>query len=34
MKLIGQVVSEKKMFENKGHVHVYSPGTGANNPLG
>ena len=31
--LIGQVVNEKKMFENNGHIHVYSPGAGANNPL-
>ena len=30
--LIGQVVSEKKMFENNGHIHVFSPG--ADNPLG
>ena len=27
MALIGKVVSEKK-FENNGHIHVYSPGTG------
>ena len=32
--LIGQEVSEKKMFENNGYIHVYSPGAGANNPLG
>ena len=25
---------EKKMFENNGYVHVYSPGAGADNPLG
>ena len=27
---------EKKVFENNGHmhVHVYSPGAGADNPLG
>ena len=33
--LIGQVVLEKKVFENNGHihVHVYSPGAGADNPL-
>ena len=31
--LIGQAVSEK-MFENNGNVHVYSPGAGADNPLG
>ena len=29
----GQVVSEKKMFENNGHIHVYSPWAGADNPL-
>ena len=23
-----------KMFENNGYVHVYSPGTGSDNPLG
>ena len=27
-------VSEKKMFENNGHIHVYSPGTRADSPLG
>ena len=27
-------VSEKKMFEYYGHIHVYSPGAGADNPLG
>ena len=32
--LISQAVSEKKMFEKNGNVHVYSPGTGADNPLG
>ena len=26
-------VSEKKMFENNGHIHVYSPGAGADKPL-
>ena len=31
--LIGQAVLEK-MFEYFGHIHVYSPGTGADNPLG
>ena len=31
--LIGQAVSEK-MFENNGHIQVYSPGTGADNPPG
>ena len=30
--LIGQVVSETKMFENNGHLHVYSPGIGADSP--
>ena len=35
MALIGQVVSDsEKMFENNGHIHVYSPGAGADNPLG
>ena len=32
--LIDQVVSEEKLFENNGCVHVYSPGTGADSPLG
>ena len=32
--LIGQAVSVEKMFENGGHIHVYSPGAGADNPLG
>ena len=32
--LIGQVVSEKNMFENNGYIQVYSPGGGADNPLG
>ena len=27
-------VSEKKMFDNNGYIHVYIPGTGADNPLG
>ena len=31
--LIGQVVSEK-MFEYYGHIHVHSPGAGADNRLG
>ena len=34
MAFIGQVVLEKKMFENNGYVHLYSPGAGADNPLG
>ena len=34
MALIGQVVSEKKLFEYYGHIHVYSPREGADNPLG
>ena len=34
MALIGQAVSEKKMFDDNGYVHVYSPGTGADNPPG
>ena len=25
---------EKKIFENGGHIHVYSPRAGADNPLG
>ena len=25
--------SEMKMFKNNGYIHVYSPGTGADNPL-
>ena len=32
--LIGQAVSQEKMFENNGHIHVYSPRAGADNPLG
>ena len=32
--LIGRAVSERKLFENNGHVHVYSPGAGADNPIG
>ena len=26
-------VSEKKMFENNGYIHVYSPGAGTDNSL-
>ena len=33
MALIGHLVLEKKMFENHGYIHIYSPGTGADNPL-
>ena len=29
-----QAVSEKKIFEYHGHIHVYSPGTETDNPLG
>ena len=25
---------EEELFENAGHIHVYSPGAGADNPLG
>ena len=32
--LICQVVSEKKVFDHNGYIHVYSPGTGADNPPG
>ena len=32
--LIGQAVSEKMMYDNNGYIHVYSPWTGADNPLG
>ena len=32
--LIGQAVSEKKMFDCNDYIRVYSPGTGADNPLG
>ena len=32
--LIDQVVSKTKMFENNSHIHVYSPGAGADNPWG
>ena len=31
--LICQVVSEK-MLENNGHIRLYSPGAGTDNPLG
>ena len=31
--LIGQAVSEKKMFENNGHIHVFSPRVWADNSL-
>ena len=34
MALTGQAVSEKKLFEYYGHIHVYSPREGADNPLG
>ena len=32
--LYGQAFLEKKSFENGGHIHVSSPGTGADNPQG
>ena len=32
--LIYQAVLEKEIFENGCHIHVYSPGAGADNPLG
>ena len=32
--LIGLVVSEIKTFQKNGHIHVYSPGAEAVNPLG
>ena len=32
--LIGQAVSERKVFENNCYVHVYSPWAGADNSLG
>ena len=32
--LIGHGFFEKKSFENIGHIHVYNPGAGADNPLG
>ena len=31
---VGQAVSVEKMFEIGGHIQVYSPGAGADNPLG
>ena len=31
---IGQGVLEKMIFENDGHIQVYSPGAGVDNPLG
>ena len=38
-KIIGLLVQEKKIFnleeeENCGHIHVFSPGAGEDNPLG
>ena len=30
---MGNMVSKKNMFENNGHIHEYSPGTGADNSL-
>ena len=32
--LIGQAVSERKIFEYYGNIHVYSPGAGADKPMG
>ena len=32
--LIGQAVLVEKMFENGRHIHVKSPGAGADTPLG
>ena len=32
--LIGHIVSEKKLFEYYGHIHVYSPREGTDKPLG
>ena len=32
--MIGLAVLEKKMFENNGHIHVYNPGAGTDNPIG
>ena len=29
-----EAVSEKKRFENIGHIHVFSPRAGSDNPLG
>ena len=34
MKFGFDLVSEKKVFEYYGHIHVYSPGAGADNPPG
>ena len=34
MALIGQADLEKKFSEKGGHIHVYSPGAGVDNPLG
>ena len=34
MALIGHAVSEEKMFEYYGDIHVYCPGVGAYEPLG
>ena len=30
--LIGQAVLKRKIFENGGHIHVYSPGQGQTTP--
>ena len=30
---IGKAIFEKKNFENGGHIHVYSPGEGADIPV-
>ena len=32
--LIGKAIPDKKVFEYYGHIHVYSPGTGGDNPRG
>ena len=32
--LISQAVSVEKMYENCGHIHVFNPGAGADNPMG
>ena len=34
MALIDQAVSVEKIFENGGHINVYSPGAGEDNPPG
>ena len=34
MSLIGQSVLEENTFPNGGNIHVFSPGTGADNSLG